>query len=485
MPPTPVTSRSWFARLAVVVALLGALIATVAPARTAHATDDGGFGAKMLELVNQHRAGAGVAPLQASESLRSAAQDGRYDGCGFPVMGRADDMGARNYFSHTILGCGTQGLSSVLGALGIQTSGFGENIAWMNGTTDPIVAATRLTNDLMASPGHKANILNANFTHAGIGSWRTAAGKTWSGGGYALTNVFVGVQVFGRMSTSTTTTPPAVPNVPTSLAVAGGDGVVNVSWAPAASGPAVDAYGAFVWDANGYTGRYAIVGPTGRAATVTGVPNGRPYYVTLQGHNSAGWGATATSSWVTVAAVPGPPTVVRAVPGNGSVTATWKAPANTGTAIDGYGMFIFDDAGAYTGKYAWVCAACTTATVPGLVNGRPYYAFIYAHNPNGWGAPVASDKVVAGTPGPPGTVTVARGSGSANVTWTPAANSGYPIDMYGMFVFDANGYTGIAATACGTCTSGTVSGLPSGSYTIAVFAHNAFGWGVHTMSAPV
>ena len=496
MATTNVGIRSWIARLAVVLTLLGAVMATVAPTRAAYAADDGGFAAKMLELVNQHRATAGVAPLQASASLRSVAQDARYDGCGFPVMGRASDMGTRNYFSHTILGCGTQGASQILSALGVQTSGYGENIAWMNGTTDPVVAATRLTNDLMASAGHKANILSPNFTHVGIGSWRTAPGQTWSGGGYALTNVFVGAQVFGRMSTTSTTTPtttppttapPApVPAMPTSVAAAGGDGVVNVSWAPAASGPAVDAYGAFIWDSTGYTGKYAIVCATCRNATVAGVANGRQYYVTVQGHNAAGWGVTATSSWVTVAAMPGTATEVRAVPGNGSVTATWKAQATPGAAIDGYGMLIFDDAGVYTEKYAWVCSTCTTATVPGLVNGRTYYALIYAHNPNGWGSPVASDKVVAGTPGLPGNVTVARGNGSVNATWTPAANSGSAIDAYGMFAFDANGYTGIYSLACATCTSGTLPGLVNGhQYTIAVFAHNAYGWGVPTMSAPV
>lgn len=496
MATTLVTSRSWITRLAVSVALLAAVIATVAPTRAAHAADDGGFAAKMLELVNQHRASAGVAPLQASETLRSAAQDGRYDGCGFPVMGRANDMGTRNYFSHTILGCATQGVSQLLSALGVQTSGLGENIAWMNGTTDPILAATRLTNDLMASPTHKANILSTNFTHVGIGSWRTAPGQTWSGGGYALANVFITAQVFGRLSTTTTappttTTPTTVapqpvPSTPTSVVATGGDGVVNVSWAPATSGPAVDAYGAFVWDSTGYTGKYAIVCATCRNATVTGVTNGRPYYVTVQGHNAAGWGVTATSAWVTVAAVPGMPTEVRAVPGNGSIIASWKAPTNPGTAIDGFGMFVFDEAGAYTEKYAWACATCTTATVPGLVNGRTYYAVVYAHNPNGWGTPVASDKIVAGTPGPPGNVTVARGNGSVNVTWTPASNSGSTIDSYGLFAFDANGYTGIYATACGTCTSGTVAGLANGhQYTIAVFPHNAFGWGEHTMSATV
>lgn len=507
MPAPLVSSRCWIARIAVVVALAAAVIATVAPAQTAYAADDGGFAAKMLELVNQQRASAGVAPLQASESLRSVAQDGRYDGCGFPVMGRASDMGTRNYFSHTILGCGTQGVSSILGALGVQTSGLGENIAWMNGTTDPIVAATRLTNDLMASPEHKANILNANFTHIGIGSWRTAAGQTWSGGGYALANVFVTTQVFGRMSTTTTTAPTTttptttkpptttttpttappkpLPAVPTSVVATGGDGVVNVSWAPAASGPAVDGYGAFVWDSAGYTGKYTLVCATCRTATVAGVPNGRQYYVTVQGYNAAGWGAAALSSWFTVAAVPAASTEVRAIPGNGAVTVSWRGPTKPGTAIDGYAAFIFDDAG-YTEKYAWVCSTCTTGSVSGLVNGHTYYAVVYAHNPNGWGAPAFSDRIVAGTPGPPGNVAVARGTGSVNLTWTAAANAGNAVDSYGLFAFDANGYTGISGVACAACTSGSVPGLVSGhQYTIAVFAHNTYGWGVHTMSAPI
>ena len=495
------THRSWTARLAVVVAVVGALTATFAPTPAASAADDGGFGAKMLELVNQHRASAGVAPLQASESLRSVAQDGRYDGCGFPVMGRANDMGTRNYFSHVILGCATQGVSQILGALGVQTSGFGENIAWMNGTTDPILAATRLTNDLMASPSHKANILSANFTHVGIGSWRTAPGQTWSGGGYPLANVFIAAQVFGRLSTTVTTAPTTttpttttpttapprpLPAVPTAVVATGGDGKVDVSWAPAPSGPAVDGYGAFVWDSSGYTGKTTFVCATCRSATVAGLANGRQYFVQVHGYNSTGWGPAATSAWVTVAATPGRPTEVRAVPGNGSIVVSWKAPSNPGTAIDGYGIFVFDEAGTYTEKYAWVCQTCTAATVPGLVNGRTYYAVVYAHNPNGWGTPVASDKIVAGTPGPAGNVAVTRGNGSVHVTWTPAANSGYPVDTSGLFAFDANGYTGIHATACGTCTSGTVLGLANGhQYTIAVFPHNAFGWGEHTMSAPV
>ena len=346
--------RSWTSTLAVALAILGGLASVVASPAPAAAADDGGFAAKMLQLVNQHRATANLAPLQASESLRSAAQDGRYDGCGFPVLGRATDMGARNYFSHSILGCGAQSVFNLLGGLGIKTSGSAENIGWMNGTTDPLIAATRLTNDLMASPGHRANIMSPDYTHVGIGSWRSATGQSWSGGGYPLTNVFLVAQVFGKMAStppSPPPPPPALPDAPTAVFATGGDASVAVSWRPAASGPAVDTYAVFVWDANGYTTRFATACASCRNATVTGLTNGRTYYVTVHGHNAAGWGAGAYSAWVTVAAVPGPPTEVRAVPGNGSVSASWRIPTNPGTAIDGHAMFIFDADG-YTGKYA-------------------------------------------------------------------------------------------------------------------------------------
>ncbi len=207
--------------------------------------------------------------------------------------------------------------------------------------------------------------------------------------------------------------------------------------------------------------------------------------MTVYGHNAAGWGAPGTSAWVTVAAVPGPPTEVRAVPGNASVSASWRVPTNPGTAIDGHAMFIFD-ANGYTGKYAWVCATCTSATVGGLVNGGSYLAVVYAHNPNGWGTPTIAEWVVAGTPSAPARVTVTRGNGAVNVSWTPASNSGSAIDLYGLFVFDANGYTGQYATACGSCTSGTVTGLVNGrTYWIGVYAHNAFGFGPPTLSSPV
>jgi len=172
------------------------------------ASADATFNQRMLELVNQERRANGLVPLVADPILNANAEDAPYDGCGFTVYGRAKDMGKRNYFSHTILGCAAQSVFNILNATGLVFIGAGENVAWMNGTNDPLVAAENLHGQLMASSGHRNNILNPTFTKIGIGSWRTAAGQTWSGGGMALPNVFIGVQIFagGAVSPTTTTT---------------------------------------------------------------------------------------------------------------------------------------------------------------------------------------------------------------------------------------------------------------------------------------
>jgi uncharacterized protein YkwD len=208
----------------VVLALLVAGATLVLPVRSAAA--DVTFNQKMMELLNRDRAAAGLPALAFDPSLAAVAEDQPYNGCGFTVLGRAKDMGTRNYFSHQILGCALQGVTSILTGVGISFSGSGENIAWMSGATDPVVAASNLQSQFMSSTGHRNNILNPQFTRVGIGSWRTAAGQTWSGGGYALTNVFIAVQIFagGAVTTTTTTVAPTTTSTTVPPAPAPGAG---------------------------------------------------------------------------------------------------------------------------------------------------------------------------------------------------------------------------------------------------------------------
>jgi uncharacterized protein YkwD len=204
----------------------GAALATVATAagvavapRTAHAALS--FDQAMFQLINQDRADNGLGPLRWNDQLTSLAEGAPYGGCGFAVQGRSVDMGLRGYFSHTI--CGAQNVFNVMQAAGVPYRSAGENIGWESGITDVAAAAANLNTALMNSPGHRANILNAGYTDVGVGSWQTAQGQTWSGGGAPYGNVWIVTEDFAQLpaGTGTSTGSGASPSIPAGTPIAG------------------------------------------------------------------------------------------------------------------------------------------------------------------------------------------------------------------------------------------------------------------------
>lgn len=112
----------------------------------------GGAAGVEFSLVNQDRAGNGVATLAWSGSLARVAQY------------RAQDMLNRNYFSHYDPATGQLAFVALLHLWGIPYSTAGENIAW---STNPSMAAINLM--FMNSPEHRANILNGAYHRMGVG----------------------------------------------------------------------------------------------------------------------------------------------------------------------------------------------------------------------------------------------------------------------------------------------------------------------------
>jgi uncharacterized protein YkwD len=109
---------------------------------------------KVVQLTNNYRTQNGLAPLQINLTLNNVAQS------------HSEDMALRDYFSHK----GSNGSSAsdrVLNA-GYNYSYVGENIA--AGYTTPEAVVQGWIN----SPGHRANILNANFKEIGIGYYYLA-----------------------------------------------------------------------------------------------------------------------------------------------------------------------------------------------------------------------------------------------------------------------------------------------------------------------
>lgn len=99
-------------------------------------------------MVNQERVKVSLNPLQIDMRLVKLARM------------KGQDMIDKGYFDHTSPTYGSP--FDMMKTYGIQYSYAGENLAGA-----PAVDSAHT--NLMNSPGHRANILNANFTKVGIG----------------------------------------------------------------------------------------------------------------------------------------------------------------------------------------------------------------------------------------------------------------------------------------------------------------------------
>ncbi|AHF06044.1 CAP domain-containing protein [Desulfitobacterium metallireducens] len=111
---------------------------------------------QMIDEINKERANVGLAPLKVDLRLVGVAQT------------KANDMKTNGYFSHTSPTYGSP--YDMMKMAGVQYYSAGENIA-RNISVDAAMAA------FMSSSGHKANILNAGYTHVGVGIVYSSAGS--------------------------------------------------------------------------------------------------------------------------------------------------------------------------------------------------------------------------------------------------------------------------------------------------------------------
>jgi uncharacterized protein YkwD len=159
-------------------ALCAAVLLTWAPA-AASGWNQGSAEATLWQLLNGARTNNGLAPLQQHGTLVSLAR------------WRSSDMLSRNYFSHTIPGCGCL-VYTYYDSNGVAYDWAGENIAWNSGHDDaysPVAAHE----GFMSSPGHRANVLYPAFTHGGVGA---AARDSFNYLGYGVMNVRMYTELF-------------------------------------------------------------------------------------------------------------------------------------------------------------------------------------------------------------------------------------------------------------------------------------------------
>ena len=291
---------------------------------------------------------------------------------------------------------------------------------------------------------------------------------------------------------SSSVTPEAstsVPGAPTSVSGVSGNTQVTVSWAAPASngGSVITGYTVSASPQVGGVTKTCTTAST--SCNVTGLTNGTAYTFTVKATNVIGDSlASDASSSVTPSTVPGLPSGVYAVRGNGSVTIYWTAATdNGGSAITNHQVQAYNAAfgTAIVGK------TCSNSifrycTISGLTNGTNYKFAVRANNVKGSGAYTAQTAIVspsasvAAAPGVPTGVVITPGNREVKVSWTAPANNGATITAYRVQMYNSAGVAALAncvvnATAS-TATTCTITGLVNDTtYGFAVNATNSKG----------
>lgn len=115
----------------------------------------------VLKLVNEERAKQGLGKLTLSTKLNEVA------------FAKSKDMAVNRYFSHQSPTYGSP--FDMLKKFGVSYRSAGENIAAGQRTPQEVM------NSWMNSSGHRANILNNNYTELGVGYYKGGSyGHYWT-----------------------------------------------------------------------------------------------------------------------------------------------------------------------------------------------------------------------------------------------------------------------------------------------------------------
>jgi sugar lactone lactonase YvrE len=304
----------------------------------------------------------------------------------------------------------------------------------------------------------------------------------------------------GQAATANDANPTDVPSAPQAVAATSSDKSLNVEFQVPSSdgGLAITKYQASV-DGTKWTDVVTTAGPSDGVldTAVTGLTNGTSYTVQLRAVNADGPGAAGSADPATPLGVPGAPSILGQVTGNGSIQLSFSAPTDDGGSPISYYQVSTDDGKNWNYALPYQDNPLTV-NVSGLDNGISYRLQLRALNDQGNGAVATASTATPSTlPGAPTGLTAVSGNASARLSFTPPTdNGGAYISSY-QYTFDGGGHwltldvdqlNGVAKNAKNKLTqptyTATLAGLTNGrQYTVQIRAVNVQGGG--TSSDPV
>jgi hypothetical protein len=276
-------------------------------------------------------------------------------------------------------------------------------------------------------------------------------------------------------SANITATPAIPPAVPTSLALTSGNTSISISFTPGYDGGATITN--YLYSSNGSA--YTPFSPVQTTSPVffSNLVNGVSYTISIKAVNYLG--SSIASSTVTgiPARYPDPPTSLVTTPSNTSISISFVAGANNGTAIINY-QYSLDGS-----NFSLFSPAVTTSPVriSGLSNGTLYTVYLKAMNSVGTSyssSPVSATP--ATFPSPPTALVGTPSNASIFVSFSNGDTGGSPITNY-QYSTDGSNFTLFSPAQ--TTSPVLLTGLSNGTlYTVYLKAVNAVGSSIASTS---
>ena len=275
---------------------------------------------------------------------------------------------------------------------------------------------------------------------------------------------------------------PVAPDAPTNLNARRGDGKVTLSWtAPANSGSSSITHYEYRYATgrssnhsgfSSWTSTYS----TSTSYVVSGLTNGTQHLFQVRAVNSQLASSASNTAFQTPRApvAPGAPTDLGTLGGDGKVTLSWTAPANSGSSsITHYEYrYATGSSSSHSGFSSWTSTYSTSTSyvVSGLTNGTQHLFQVRAVNSQlassasntAFQTPIASTTV----PGAPTGLSVGSLNGQTRLTWTaPSNNGGASITDYEYrYRVNNTGSWGSWISSGDTSTGENIPGLISGTF---------------------
>ncbi len=226
-------------------------------------------------------------------------------------------------------------------------------------------------------------------------------------------------KISGLEILSTTTS--NLPTAPTGLTASSGNQQVTLNWTASSRATSYEVFRGTT--AGGESANPIAMNLTGTTYLDSGVTNGVTYFYRIEAVNSNGTSGASNEATATPMSLPTAPSLLTAVPGNGSISLSWTTVSGATT----YSVYRSTSSGNEGTTPVAANLAGTSFVNTGLTNGATYFFVIRAVNAAGTSNPSnelsAMPAAAVAIPAPPANLAAIAGNSQVSLSWTASSGA--------------------------------------------------------------